>query len=97
MILVFNTLGHDGNIAQELFKCFAPITIISVQTTQSGSNRHMSFGITTGIEGSHIIVHELELIGAIVGSIAGECDFESSHGFELNFRIKLLSSAVNSR
>ena len=55
----------------------------------------MRLGITTRIEGGHIVVHELQLVGAVVGSVACERNLQTFYWLNLNFCTKFLSLAVD--
>ncbi len=89
-VLRLQTLGNNGDVVDELVECVAVITVVGIVSAQGGLDGDVRLGVTTAIDVAHVVVHELNLAGAVVGAVAGEVDFEALDGFQLHLGGELI-------
>ena len=96
-ILLLEPFGNNGNVCEELVKGLATVIVIGIKALECSSQCHMSLSITTAINNRRVVIHELNLVGSVIGSITGQRDFQSCDGLDLNFGIEFMGLCIQCR
>ena len=80
-----HTLSNLRNILQELIESAAPVAVACRATTQRRAYGAMRHCEATAVGSSHIVIHELYAVGAVIGAVGGESDFQAAN--RLNHRL----------
>ena len=57
----------------------------------------MSLDIATAIYNCGILIHELNLVRAVIGPVTCQLDFQSSYGLNIHLGLELKVASVQSR
>ncbi len=87
-------LGHDGYVGQELVEGVAVVAVAAADAAQGGGDGYVGLGVAARVDGVHVVVHELHLVGAVVGAVAREGDFKAAYGLELDLGVKLAGLGI---
>ena len=96
-IAFLQAVGNDGYILEELVKDGAMVIVIGLNRPQCRGQRDMGLDITTTIDVGRVVIHELNLGGAVVGTVTVQFDLETCNGFQLNLGIEFLGASIQGR
>ena len=91
-IACLDAARYHRYVVKELIESGAVVAVLGTRRAQGRAQGAVGLGVAAGACGWHVGIHELHLVGMVVGAVVGQLDFQAAHRLKVDIKVKLIGS-----